>query len=345
MVPKTRLIISSLQLKILNVKEQKTFNMCRPIKYYIIWSSLLFLFYILAIIGCLPSFNNSLVSEGDPGLKLAVVVVEIVSLFKISTSLNSSLTIISSSIIFSKCTFPLTEFLIVGEWTVGNSSSRSPRSTSSRFIWRTRLCCLVVRQPVSASRSRRWPDLDLVNCVCTYSFRSSSSFFDITRLRHIRNIPRDVAKIPVATSSFHHPPSRQVITSSGSIPEAMRNKPRTKKTTPRCSMPMEVLSLWSGGADLEDFFGLWTSRLLWLVWGDEKRLSLSSFLFFSLAFLCRLMAKAEWRPTLPCICNPERGQSLHYIKFFFNYMHLKNNRTQHKLLKRSSSVSLFFCIC
>lgn len=262
-----------------------------------------------------PSEINSLVSEGEPGLKLAVVVVEMVSLLIVSKScLYSSLflsIIISSSMIFSRWAFPFETFafesLTVGEWTLGNSSSPvKPRSISSRFISSNLLCCLVVKHPVSVSRSNLCPDLERVSWVWMYSFRSSSSFLETTLLRQMRNMPREVANIPVATSSFHQPPSRQVTTSSGRMPEAMRKRPRTKNTMPRWSMPMEVLRRWSGGALDGVPLGLW-SRLLWLVCGEEKRRSLSLLRRLSSRTLrCRLMANAEWSPTLPCMIPATR---------------------------------------
>lgn len=47
------------------------------------------------------------------------------------------------------------------------------------------------------------PDRDLVNCLCTYSSKSSSSFLLITLFKMIKNIPSPTANKPVRTSSFH----------------------------------------------------------------------------------------------------------------------------------------------
>lgn len=150
-------------------------------------------------------------------------------------------------------------------------------------------------------------------------------------------MPREVAKMPVATSSFHQPPSRQATISSGRMPDAIRKRPSTKNTMPRWSMPMEVLSRWSEGAPLAtDLLGppLWMSaKLLWLVCGDEKRRSRSLVRrLSSRAFLCRLMAMAECSPTLPCMVPASPGNSslLYLIISLFDesfYMHF----IQHKL--------------
>lgn len=67
-----------------------------------------------------------------------------------------------------------------------------------RLLWR------VVKQPVSASRSRRWPDRDRVNCRCTYSSKSSSSRLLIKQFRTSKKTPKITANNPVATNSFHH---------------------------------------------------------------------------------------------------------------------------------------------
>lgn len=199
------------------------------------------------------------------------------------------------------------------EWTLGMSSREvKPRSWSSRFRSRSLLWFFVVRQPVSTSRSRRWPLLERVSCLWTYWFKLSSSMRLITRLRDMRKTPKVATKRPVASNSFHQPPLLHVTMSSGRRPEPIKKSPNTKKHTPRWSMPIEVAKWRSVGELWLTCLGTCSTLSMLLVW-EESRLSRAA-RFFACSRMrrWRLMAIAEWRPADPCICNPRGESATHY---------------------------------
>lgn len=201
-----------------------------------------------------PSESSSRVSEGEPGLRLAATErPEYVSRLNLPSLRSDSLASDASSSAIcssgeSRIASPFTASALTNPCAAGSVYVSKAAGGGRTSVARARRAFFVCIPPVSSSRSSLCPDRDLVSCRWTYSSNASSSLLVRYLWSTMRNAPIPSANRPEHTSSLNQetdPTALQDVTLSGSKPLAIRNMPRTRKTTPRWSIPTEETTSFS----------------------------------------------------------------------------------------------------